>query len=128
MIDIQPQHKTVTVNVDALDRAWSLRPRYIPRGGRDNEPQKTERIERAMRDGTPLPPPRILFVKEDRGVSSKFFDGRHRFAAWRDAGNTHMNIITLVGKSERFGREAGIIVDAQNPLATDDVPGTVKGR
>lgn len=80
----------VTVVVDAarLDAAWRRDPDfYVPPGGREEDRQKYANnvafVARARREGLAIEQPRITV---DADGAASFIDGRHRFAALRDAG------------------------------------------
>ncbi len=72
-------------NVAAIDRAWRRAATdYLPRNHRE-----TRQRSRAW-DGNPVDMPVLLF--ENGGL--RFLDGRHRFAAVRDAGLRRCPIAT----------------------------------
>lgn len=108
----------VTVVVDAarLDAAWRRDPDfYVPPGGREEDRQKYANnvafVARARREGLAIEQPRITV---DADGAASFIDGRHRFAALRDAGVESVPVSVDPEEAARARRVLG----ADGPLAT----------
>lgn len=86
---------TVVVDVEALDAAWAKSDQYIgPGGTRNGIVDRYNRFNEWMKQGHVIEQPEIGLAHNDPTVV-QFGNGRHRFAALRDAGVKTMPISVL---------------------------------
>ncbi len=113
---IRKEHVLVTVDVEALNRAWATKPElYVGPGGKGGIGSRYADA-RAFIAGKPKSMSASEVSLDARGVPV-FEDGRHRFAAIRDLGIRTVQVAVAPEDAERMVK----LYPARSPLPLPDV-------
>lgn len=109
----------VTVDAKAFDSAW--KDNRVEAGGaggitEDNGTSRYERAKSQYAAGSTTEAPSVTVGKDGRVT---FTDGRHRFAAMRDAGDGKIQV-AMDSASKRAAKKAGLLGDQPKPML--DIP------